>query len=203
MMDIKKIRLADTTNIEYENDNGLFKIKSNEAQHPDFTKAVRALRPLFVFRMAMAPVKSHVMVDGLDCGSDDEGDWYRVSGIYTAHTQKYKLLCAKVRPAKDEEFWKDKEPKAYPAILTKEELEAVLKVVEEAESFINLNKRCQLELKPVDEVQVEEEDDGPEEDEADEVFDTDGSTEAVDKALKKFEQEEAGELFKQPRKAGA
>jgi len=161
-MNVTKIRLADTTNIEYENENGSFRIKSTEDPHPDFTKAVRALRPLFVFRMAMAPVKSHVAVDGLNIGSDDQGDWYRISGIYTAHAQQYKLLCAKVRPASDDEFWKDKEPKAYPATLTKEELEAVLKVVEEAESFINLNKRAQAELFTPDEAEVELDD--PEED---------------------------------------
>lgn len=145
-MTITKFRFdSGATTIDYATKAGEFRIKTAEAASPDLTGAVNDLLFIFIRRMQLEPVQDHVSVNGFDCGSDERGDWYRISGVYTAHLLGHKLLTGKIREMNYEDFFEDKDPDEYPEILTQDEHERMLKAVEEAEEFVR-GKRAQGEL---------------------------------------------------------
>ena len=145
MINVSKIRIGDTVAINYTSDIGEFRIKSTEDPSPDLTSAIAHLKEIFVDRLQMKALKERVGVDGLDTGNDDTGDWYRISGYYTANMFKYKILSGKMHVPTDPEYFESRDPEKYPSMLTEKEEGLLLKAVEESESFIT-GKRAQQSL---------------------------------------------------------
>ena len=146
-MEIKKIRVdSGLVLVDYTTNQGDFRIKTTEEPSSNLLRAIVALKNIFIRRMELATVTERVMVHGFESGRDDEGQWFRINGVYTANLVGHKLRTPKVmHPGDPEEFWVDKDPYEYPAYLDSDEVDLIEMAYEEAKAFV-LGHRDQLPL---------------------------------------------------------
>jgi hypothetical protein len=145
-MEITKLKIdTKMVLVDYSTEAGDFRIKTEEDPSQDLLKALAKLKETFVRRMQFESVKERTMVTGFESGKDDTGQWYRITGIYTANLVGHKITTPKIRESNDPEFWEGKEPEEWPGFLNAEETELMLVAVQEAEEFVR-GKRAQLPL---------------------------------------------------------
>ena len=150
-MDITSLKYEKNIRIDYETDDGTFRMETEDRPHPDLTKALSSLVFIFLTRMQFESVSERVHVSGIESGKDDGGRWYRIIGLYTAHTVSHKLTCPKLRyPGPT--FWEDiEDPSQYPGHLTEDEMQQIEGCLAEAMAFVD-GKRAQLKLE-IDELE--------------------------------------------------
>lgn len=144
-MDITLLKYDKNIRIDYETDDGMFRMETEDRPHPDLTKALSDLVFIFLTRMQFESVSERVHVTGIESGKDDGGRWYRITGVYTAHLVSHRLTCPKVRYP-GSEFWEDiDDPSQYPDRLTDMEMQYVEGCLAEGMAFVD-GKRAQLKL---------------------------------------------------------
>jgi len=157
-MEIKKIRIDSTAIlVDYGTKQGDFRIKTTEEPAGSLIKAIHSLKNIFLRRMEFFSVEERVMVNGFEAGENDDGQWFRITGIYTANLVNHKMRTPKIlHPGDAEEFWFDKDPDEYPSYLSFEETEIVEFALEEVKEFVQ-GRRDQLPLgleDPMDEEEI-------------------------------------------------
>lgn len=145
-MEITKLKIdTKMVLVDYSTEAGDFRIRTEEDPSADLLKALATLKEVFVRRMQFETVKERTMVTGFESGKDDTGQWYRITGIYTANLVGHKITTPKIRESNDPEFWEGKDPEEWLGFLNTKETEHMLAVVGEAEEFVR-GKRAQLPL---------------------------------------------------------
>ena len=156
-MDIKKLIYDNgTIKIDYDTDDGSYKLSVNaigdNAPSADLTQAVARLISIYASRLDMEDRRSALRVRGIETGSDDDGEWFRIHGVYTAHNISHKLTTAKMRemqvPAGDGQYVDDyieKKSAEYPSLLAPDEYDLFVAVIAEGQEFVN-GKRLQQTL---------------------------------------------------------
>lgn len=154
-MDIKKIILNDgQVKVDYNTDAGEYKINlSGDLASLDLIKSITRLSPIFASRLCLDDYKHIAMTlpSGAEQGSDDNGDWYRVHGTYTANNITYKLQTAKMRELQYE-LRGDQDIDDYPYLLSEEELEAVQDALMEAQLFVDGKRKQDPQMELFDEI---------------------------------------------------
>lgn len=156
-MDIKKLIYdADTIKIDYDTDAGSYKLSVNaigdNAPSADLSQAVARLLSVYTSRLDMEDRRSALRVRGIETGSDDDGEWFRIHGVYTAHNIAHKLTTAKMREMQVPEGdgqdvcdYIEEKATEYPSLLTPDEYDMFVAVIAEGQEFVN-GKRLQQTL---------------------------------------------------------
>jgi hypothetical protein len=161
----KIINQGDKIKVDFYDEKGSYKMTvettGDNTPSPDLTNSIRKVTDIFASRLDMDDKRDHLIVTGVETGYDPKGDWYRVHGIYRAHTYEHSLTTGKLRHM-DADFGDDAmqgdlvdlddvdEKQAeladnYPYLLTANEEDAILTVLVEARSFVE-GKRSQQNL---------------------------------------------------------
>jgi hypothetical protein len=158
----KIINSGDKVKVDFYDEKCSYKMTvettGDNTPSPDLTNAIRKLTDIFASRLDMDDKRDHLIVTGVETGYDPKGDWYRVHGIYRAHTYEHNLTTGKLRHM-DADFGDDAmqgdlvdvdEKQAdlsddYPYLLTNNEEDLILSVLVEAREFVN-GKRAQQNL---------------------------------------------------------
>lgn len=148
---VSKVSLSnDAAKVEYSSDAGTFKMSlSRELAPLDLIGSVKAIVDIFASRLMLDDYDhiNFVKPTGLESGSDDKGDWFRIHGSYTVNNIEHKLITGKMRRT-DFLMSENQDPDDYPYLLSDSEMELVETVLEKAEAFASgaRAQRPQLEL---------------------------------------------------------
>lgn len=108
MVKVTKIQVGNGVTIAYEQEDGVYIIKSPERGIEDFYKSIVALKDIFATR-AMLQGHDEVIVNSVEKGDDPQGIWYRLAGTFSAHGVTYKVNGDKMRSVPEEVPEKERE----------------------------------------------------------------------------------------------
>lgn len=161
---VSKVSLSnDAAKVDYSTDAGSYRMSLSRDLAPlALIESVKAIVDIFASRLMLddADHLSFVRPTGLEAGSDDKGDWFRINGSYTVNNIEHKLITGKMRRT-DFLMSENQDPDDYPYLLSDSEMELVETVLEKAEEFANgaRAQRPQLELALEEDEESGEDDD--------------------------------------------